>query len=104
MDNEKGVQYASLWITSCIILHAFAMDHEADGRVPRDGFFREGCKIMESERREHDVRPAEMEEQMAREAEDGEEGREIELLEGRLKREELKKELFAELVRYDDME
>ena len=105
MDNEKGVQYASLWITSCIVLHAFAMDHEANGMVSKDAFFREGCNIMENERREHDAWLTEREEQAAREDKDREEGREIELLEGKLKREELKKDLFADLaVRCDDME
>ncbi|KAJ7698835.1 hypothetical protein B0H14DRAFT_2219712, partial [Mycena olivaceomarginata] len=28
INNNKGIQYASLWIMACINLHAFAIRHE----------------------------------------------------------------------------
>jgi hypothetical protein len=28
VDEAKDIQYASLWITACILIHTFAMDHE----------------------------------------------------------------------------
>lgn len=94
MDDEKGVQFASLWITSCIVLHAFAMDHEEDTPLSNNQFFKQGRKIMRGERREWEAWQIEREEQLAREEADGEDGHDIELLEGRVKRENLKKELF----------
>lgn len=94
MDDEKGVQYASLWITSCIALHAFAMDHEKETPLSTNNFYKQGRKLMRDERRERESWQMEREEQLAREEADGDDGHDIELLEGRLKREELKKELF----------
>lgn len=95
MDDEKGVQYASLWITSCIALHAFAMDHEHDIPLSTNNFYKQGRKLMRDERRERESWQTEREELLAREEADGDDGRDIELLEGRLKRENLKKELFS---------
>jgi serine phosphatase RsbU (regulator of sigma subunit) len=97
IDNEKGMHFASLWITACIHLHAFAMDHEDARFITRDKFFKLGKRIMRRERqrqREWD----EAREQVAEQIEaDMEERGEVELLEGKLKRERLKKELFAHL-------
>jgi hypothetical protein len=103
MDNENGVQYAALWITSCIALHAFAMDHENRSHFSTDRFYREGHRIMRVEMRECAEWQAEREEHIAREEEKGDIGQQIELLEGKLKREELKKVLFTYLVEDQDM-
>lgn len=94
MDDERGVQYASLWITGCIVLHAFAMDHEKDTPLSNNDFYKAGRKLMRDERRERESWQIEREEQLARAEADGEDGHDIELLEGRVKRENLKRELF----------
>lgn len=97
--NENDIQYAALWITTCIHLHAYAMIHEQqEGRkFSKDRFLREGRKYMRRQR------------EMEREWRESEEGRvaqlemerdqasEIALLEGKLKREELKEELLKYL-------
>ena len=97
INDEKGLQYAALWVTACIHLHAFALDHEDMQFVNRDTFYKKGRKIAKKERREYTEWRAEQE-LAALEGEINAGGRgEIELLEGKLKREELKKELLAYL-------
>jgi hypothetical protein len=96
MNNEKGLQLASLWITACIHLHTFAMDHEDKQFITRDKFYKVGRKIMRKEKRELAEWNAAREEE-AMQVENMDEEGEIELLEGKLKRERLKKELFAYL-------
>jgi hypothetical protein len=51
INNENNIQFAALWITACINLHAFAMDHEDDAYVTRDVFYKKGLKIARKERR-----------------------------------------------------
>lgn len=73
------------------------MDHEDAQFITRDKFYKLGKKIMRREQRElrewHEVR----ERDAVQEEQDMEEQGEIELLEGKLKREGLKKGLFAYL-------
>jgi hypothetical protein len=97
INNESSLQFASLWITACIHLHAFAMDHEDAQFITRDQFYKLGQKIMKRERRElREWNEAREEEVLQSEREREEQG-EIELLEGKLKREKLKKALFTYL-------
>lgn len=97
INNEKSIQYATLWITTCIHLHMFAMDHEDGTFVSRDRFLKQGLKIIRQEK-------AMQEEWEAEQAAHGEileiereVSQDIGLLEGKLKREELKEELFTYL-------
>ena len=97
INNEQSLQFASLWITACIHLHTFATDHEGAQFVTKDKFYKLGRKIMRRERREqrewNEVREREAAEIEANMEERGE----IELLEGKFKREQLKKALFEYL-------
>jgi len=97
INNEADIQYATIWVTACIHLHAFAIDHE-DGRyITKDKFYRDGRKLLRKERRAQREWAEEREREAVRIEEDAEQQGEIELLEGKLKRENLKKELFAHL-------
>jgi Arc/MetJ-type ribon-helix-helix transcriptional regulator len=75
----------------------FAMDHEDGTFVSSDRFLRQGLKIMRQERAMRE----EWEAERAAHAEileiEREVSQDISLLEGKLKREELKKELFTYL-------
>lgn len=97
INNEKSIQYATLWITACIHLHMFAMDHEDGTFISRDRFFRQGLNIMRQERAMRE----EWEAEQGAHAEileiEREVSQDISLLEGKLKREELKEELFTYL-------
>lgn len=90
------MHFACLWITACIHLHTFAMDHEDAQFITKDNFFKLGKRIMRRERqkqREWD----EAREQVAEQIEaDMEERGEVELLEGKLKHEKfIKKTIHA---------
>ena len=71
------------------------MDHEDGLHISRDVFYQEGYRIMLRERQELREWQQQREEQAATEEEERVQNRDVELLEGRLKREELKKSLFA---------
>jgi hypothetical protein len=53
INDEKGLQYAALWVTTCIHFHAFALDHEDMQFVNRDAFYKKGQKIVKKERQEY---------------------------------------------------
>ena len=97
INNEKSIQYATLWITTCIHLHMFAMDHEDGTFISRDRFLKQGLKIMRQEKAMRE----EWETEQAANADileiEREVSQDIGLLEGKLKREELKEELFTYL-------
>lgn len=103
IDNAEGLQYATLWATTCIHLHAFAMDHKDGIYISKDRFFRKGKRLMRKERQMRKEWLAHREEvgQEAEQEEDDDD--DIGLLEGKIKREGLKKELFAYLDAEDDM-
>lgn len=94
INGEKGLQYASLWIVACINLHAFAMTHEDGNFTSRDQFYKEG-RSYRRQQREVEKEWREERERVANEAEANRNNEdEIGLLEGKLKREELREELF----------
>ena len=97
INNEDNLRFAALWVTACIHLHTFAIDHEDAQFVTKDQFYKVGQKIIRKERREFSEWNAVREEESLQWEQEREE--EIELLEGRLKREILKNELFAHLDR-----
>jgi DDE superfamily endonuclease len=103
IDNEKDLRYATLWITTCIHLHAFAMDHEDGKLISTDAFFLEGQRIIAKDRADNRNILAAREEAAAQEEEELDDENDIELLEGKLKREMLKKELFLYLNGDDEM-
>ncbi|KIJ48820.1 hypothetical protein M422DRAFT_247179 [Sphaerobolus stellatus SS14] len=50
--SAKDIQLATIWITSCISLHSFAMDHETGIDIEADVFYKEGLELIEKEREE----------------------------------------------------
>ena len=49
LDNEVHVQYASLWIITCLHLHAFTLGHQRGVNISQDLFFRHGLQILAEE-------------------------------------------------------
>ena len=49
-NKSAHIHYASLWITSCIILHTFAIWQEAGLDMSTNEFYLEGLRIAEDER------------------------------------------------------
>jgi hypothetical protein len=98
INNENDIQYAALWVTACINLHAFAMDHEDDIFLTRDTFYNKGLKLMRKEKRKQRARERRLA-QEGNEADDEleDDDDEVALLKGRLKREQLKRGLFEYL-------
>lgn len=94
INDEDHIKYATLWIISCILLHAFAIGHETGINISTDVFYHKGIQIREKEAQMYAEWHNEREENAQRVEGEREEGRDIELLEGKIKREELKKSLF----------
>jgi hypothetical protein len=97
INNEKGVQYASLWVMACINLHAFALRHENTAEFSTDEFYRMGKKYMKKQKKlerkwRRMRRRQNAEAEGIREAHDDED-----LLEAKIMREELKEKLFEYL-------
>jgi hypothetical protein len=97
INQPTHLQYATLWITTCVLLHAFAMEHEGGIDLSADQFYQKGRELMQCERAERENRLVERERHATASQEEWEVARDIELLEGKLKREELKKALFSHL-------
>jgi hypothetical protein len=97
INETAHIHYASLWITSCIILYTFAVRHEAGLDVSTNEFYLEGLQIAEEERVSGAAQRAAAEDRAVGNESEWETLKEVELLEGKLKRETLKKELFVYL-------
>lgn len=52
INNAKDMSYASCWIQACIVIHAFAIDHELD----TDQSWLEDGVVWEREQKEKDQR------------------------------------------------
>jgi hypothetical protein len=100
INNEKGIQYASLWIMACINLHSFAINHENAHNFSRDRFYRQGKKYPKEQKRLERRWHRERHQRRADIEHDQDEEEDISLLEGKITREELKEKLF----RYVGME
>ena len=93
---ESTMRQAYSW-QHCGSQHAFAMDHEDAQFITRDKFHKAGQKIMIKERWELAEWNMRREEEELQSEQDQEEQGEIKLLEGKLKQERLKKDLFVYL-------
>ena len=49
------------WITTCVLLHAFAMEHEGGIDLSADQFYQKGQELMQHERAERENRLVERE-------------------------------------------
>jgi hypothetical protein len=95
VNDEKGLKYATLWITACIHLHTFAMDHEDALFTTCDQFYHDGLMIMRQE--QHAAREWEREHEDAIDVNCDGDDEDIEIEEGKIKCEQLKAALFAHL-------
>ena len=101
------MKFAALWVTACIAVHSFAMDHEDGSKVANDDFYIQGLEIMRVEKAAKEAELLAEEEALnaARaagqnvdvEMVEDQEDRDLNLLEGRLRREELKKALLQHI-------
>jgi hypothetical protein len=96
VTNERGLHYATLWITTCILLHAFAIDHEDSVFTTQAQFLRKGLKILKQEQQAAQQAGRDNEE-TAIDVDDDDE-----LTQGKLKCEHLKGVLFTHLNEGDD--
>ena len=95
INGEKDIQYAALWITACIHLHAFAIKHE-DGQVEgKDSFLKSGITYMKNQKRKEREWRKERLRHGNMVEEERDQNNDIGLLEGKIKREELKDKLFT---------
>jgi hypothetical protein len=42
------MKLAALWVTACIAVHSFEMDHEDGSKVANDNFYIQGLGIMQA--------------------------------------------------------
>jgi hypothetical protein len=73
------------------------MDHEDGQDLSKDKFYRKGRKIVMKERQAMQAWQEMRERRAAEEEDQRNRNRDVELLQGKLKREELKRDLFAYL-------
>jgi len=106
INTEKNRKFAALWVTACIAVHSFAMDHEDSSKVANDNFYIQGLGIMQAEKAAKAELLAEEEARDAARAAgqdvdvetvEDQEDRDLNLLEDRLRREELKKALLQHI-------
>jgi len=81
------MQYAALWVTACITLHFFAMDHEEAELLAEEEVWDAAITAGQN----HDI-----DDEMVEDQED----RDLNLLEGRLRHEEFKKALLQSINEY----
>jgi len=94
IKGKKGIQYATLWIITCIHLHAFAMQHERGEGVTRDKFYRRG-RMYQKKQRHFERQWKRARRRNINQIENTlDEDDDVGLLQGKIKREELKEVLF----------
>lgn len=97
VDHTEAHIFATLWIATCIHLHNFTVAHENKENPEADQFYIEGQRYMEEDRARCNEWMAAARERLGGEEEQYGDEEGIELLEGKIKREELKKALFEHL-------
>lgn len=97
INEPSHIRFATLWITACITLHNFAMRHEAGSDLSTDDFYISGQAVIEEERVAARARAQQEETRAGRDEALREAARDVELLKGRLKREQIKTDLFTHL-------
>ncbi|KAF8590622.1 hypothetical protein K439DRAFT_1329778, partial [Ramaria rubella] len=94
INNPSHICFAVIWVMACIVLHNFAILHEAEEHegidVELSDFFREGLGLLEEEQRIHDGRNTFVDQHMGSQ----DTAPDMQLTRGHLRREELKHVLF----------
>ena len=85
INESAHIHYASLWITSCIVLHNFAIHQEAGQDMSTDEFYLEGLWIVEEGRVSGVAQRAAAKDRAVVNKSEQEALREVELLEGKLR-------------------
>ena len=96
IDHQDAKELTSLWVMTCIHLHNFAIAYECGLNVQADEFFVEGERLMQKEKAERVAWEEARAQRLAEVEATYEDGSDeaIHLLEGRIKREQLKRSLF----------
>jgi len=94
IDDPDAHKFATLWIASCIHLHNFAIGHEGKENPEAVTFYIEGHRHLEKERHEENRWHEEQRVQLQEEEAEYDVVESVKLLEGKIRREELKKALF----------
>ena len=95
IDQAEHIQYACIWIISCIILHTFAIQHESGIDLEGDQFYNEGIAWLQQEQSTENNE--EFEEGAVQSDCQREAAHDVELLRGRILRQKLKEALFMYL-------
>lgn len=97
VDDAAALKVATLWIISCLTLHTFVIEIEANDDLDTDEFYLESQRIMAEDRERYMRQKAQEKEVMAWNKHDRHQQNDIDLLESRIKWKELKHELFWHL-------
>ncbi|KAF8576129.1 hypothetical protein K439DRAFT_1649368 [Ramaria rubella] len=99
IDRPAHIRFATIWVSPCIVLHNFAMLHEAEesdgGDIELNEFFCEGLGLLDEEWRNWEAQDASHENGAVER--DADRGHDVDLIRGQLHHEELKKRLFEHL-------
>ena len=96
IDKPRDIKHATFWIIAAISVHNFALEHEINNNFELDIFFQEGSRIIQEERQ--------AEQHSTADDLGNEEGAQrnvacnLDLLRGRIKRQEHKMNLFSYLA------
>ncbi|KAF8576065.1 hypothetical protein K439DRAFT_1649384 [Ramaria rubella] len=97
IDKPAHIQLACLWLTACITLHCFTMQHEDGHDLSTDDFYREGLVLVQDEGMQWITRLVDAKAHVTLTDRQREAEHDVELLQGWLKRETLKKDLLSYL-------
>jgi len=97
INGPEHIQFACVWIISCILLHSFAMDYEEGTDLSSDEFYQEGLWLVDAEHLHWTAHQTSAEAHVQAMDSEREAAHDLGLLEGRLFRENLKTKLFLAL-------
>ncbi|KAF8581901.1 hypothetical protein K439DRAFT_1352693, partial [Ramaria rubella] len=84
IDRPTHIRFATIWVSACIVLHNFAMLHEAEesdgGDIELNEFFRKGLGLLDEERRNWEAQDASHENGVVER--DADRGHDIDLIRG----------------------
>jgi uridine phosphorylase len=84
-------------VSACVCLHAFAINYEDGQFYSQDQFYKDGQAHMKEQKNKEQQWHHHKQRNNAQEEDRREEAQELELLEGKIKRKELKEQLFEYL-------
>ena len=97
INRESSLQFASLWIATCIHLHSFALDSEDGHFTTADTFYQEGQRVITWEQLRQEQMEVEREWLATEREQEHVSWRDINLQHARQKQEHLKTVLYDHL-------